>query len=104
MDPLNTNKDKIKRESFAYQRSWVESCSPLDDFLKNKIVLGVIIALFIVLSCIFVVCSCLFCRYRKMKYQYYSKVKLLGNRGSNSSIGSGQNRASEERSRDMTGD
>lgn len=63
--------------------SWVENCSPVTDFLRNKIVMGVIVTLFSVLSLLFICCSCVFCRYRRMKYQYYEKVSLLKNRDGN---------------------
>ena len=99
MDPLNESKDQIKREDFAYRRSWIESCTPMEDFLKNKVVLAVIIVLFIVLSLIFICCSCIFCRYRQMKYQYYSKVKLLGSRsGANGNTGEGSRDETSEKS------
>lgn len=96
MDPLLSAETRaaVKPEIFAYERISEEACSPMDDFLRNKTVLAVIVVLFIVLTVIFLCCSLAFCRYRKMKYQYYSKVKLLsGGRGSGSQKHTGESRS-----------
>ncbi|CDW77764.1 UNKNOWN [Stylonychia lemnae] len=95
-DILNSNQTfndvKIDRSQFAYRRSYVDSCSPIEDFMRNKTVMMIIVVLFVGLSLIFVCCSFVFCRYRRMKYQYYERVNLLR--------GGPGNRNTEDRSRE----
>ena len=95
MDPLLSEevRNAIKPELFVYSHISEESCSPVEDFLKNKTVLGVIVGLFIVLTFIFLCCSLAFCRYRKMQNQYYSKVKLLSGKGSGSQKNTGDSKS-----------
>jgi hypothetical protein len=85
----------VDKSQFAYRRSYAETCSPIEDFMRNKTILMIIGVLLASLSLIFLLCSFIFCRYRKMKYQYYERVNLLRGNG-----GSG-NRNTEDRSREF---
>lgn len=71
MDPLLPERSRVNINDFAYERVWEESCTPIDDFLRNKTVLGVILGLFVILGLIFLCCAFTFCRFRRMQTQYY---------------------------------
>ena len=70
----------INLDSFVTQSSWSEECSPVEDVMRNKIILAVILTLISGLTFLFVLCTCVFCRYRKMKNQYYERLSLIKNR------------------------
>ena len=66
--------------NFVTEESKIVSCSPVEDVMRSKVVMFIMVAL----AAIFVIFLCSFCcvllKYRKMKSQYYEKVKLLKNR------------------------
>jgi hypothetical protein len=48
--------------------------------MHSKIILAVILTFIAGLALLFIICTIVFCRYRKMKSQYYERVSLLKNR------------------------
>lgn len=55
-------------------------CSPVQDMVRDTILLGVLVALAVVLIVMLLSCSCACCKYRRLKYQYYEKANLIRNR------------------------
>jgi len=83
----------FSEQDFAFKSSWVESCSPVQDFMRNQTVVQVLVLLFTILALLLLVCFVAVYRYRRIKYQYYEKVSLLRGRDGN--------RMTEDRSQEM---
>lgn len=53
------------------------SCSPVDEFTANQMVLTVTLVCISVALLLIVCCSLLCCKYRRLRSQYYEKLDLI---------------------------
>jgi hypothetical protein len=75
------------------------SCSPVDEFTANQMVLTVTLVCISVALLLIVCCSLLCCKYRRLRSQYYEKVDLIKASGAtrNSDLGSPDKRRGGKR-------
>ena len=66
--------------TFVTQESKIVSCSPVEDVMRSKVVMFILVALASIFVIFLFSFCCVLIKYRKMKSQYYEKLKLLKHR------------------------